>query len=92
MSKSLRNYPDVNEVFDRDGSGNAMRWFLASPFMSGNLIVTVAPRRCPPGAATAVERLRHAGLYAPEIGTWRTDSAPCWTDTSWRSWPNCGMR
>ncbi len=27
MSKSLRNYPDVNEVFDRDGS-DAMRWFL----------------------------------------------------------------
>ena len=25
MSKSLRNYPDVNEVFDRDGS-DAMRW------------------------------------------------------------------
>ena len=31
MSKSLRNYPDVSEVFDRDGS-DAMRWFLlASP-------------------------------------------------------------
>src|SRR5690606_39915307 len=29
MSKSLRNYPDVNEVFDRDGS-DAMRWFLMS--------------------------------------------------------------
>lgn len=27
MSKSKRNYPDVNEVFDRDGS-DAMRWFL----------------------------------------------------------------
>src|SRR5699024_950277 len=27
MSKSLRNYPDVNEVFNRDGS-DAMRWFL----------------------------------------------------------------
>lgn len=26
MSKSLRNYPDVNEVFDRDGA-DAMRWF-----------------------------------------------------------------
>ncbi len=26
MSKSLRNYPDVTEVFDRDGS-DAMRWF-----------------------------------------------------------------
>ncbi|SFB38541.1 Isoleucyl-tRNA synthetase [Amycolatopsis marina] len=41
MSKSLRNYPDVNEVFDRDGS-DAMRWYLmASPILrGGNLIVT----------------------------------------------------
>jgi len=41
MSKSLRNYPDVNEVFHRDGS-DAMRWFLmASPILrGGNLIVT----------------------------------------------------
>ncbi|MGO2110674.1 MAG: isoleucine--tRNA ligase, partial [Pseudoclavibacter sp.] len=29
MSKSLRNYPDVHEVFERDGS-DAMRWFLMS--------------------------------------------------------------
>ncbi|MCL3860263.1 isoleucine--tRNA ligase [Actinotalea sp. K2] len=41
MSKSLRNYPDVNEVFERDGS-DAMRWFLmSSPIMrGGNLVVT----------------------------------------------------
>jgi isoleucyl-tRNA synthetase len=41
MSKSLRNYPDVNEVFDTYGS-DAMRWFLmASPILrGGNLIVT----------------------------------------------------
>ena len=41
MSKSLRNYPDVNEVFDRDGA-DAMRWFLmASPILrGGNLVVT----------------------------------------------------
>ncbi len=41
MSKSLRNYPDVNEVFDRDGS-DAMRWFLmSSPILrGGNLSVT----------------------------------------------------
>jgi isoleucyl-tRNA synthetase len=41
MSKSLRNYPDVNEVFDRDGS-DAMRWFLlsSSVIRGGNLIVT----------------------------------------------------
>ncbi|MEY3624960.1 MAG: hypothetical protein RL696_341, partial [Actinomycetota bacterium] len=35
MSKSLRNYPDVNEVFNRDGS-DAMRWFLmSSPILRG---------------------------------------------------------
>ncbi len=41
MSKSLRNYPDVNEVFDRDGS-DAMRWFLMSSTIlrGGNLSVT----------------------------------------------------
>ncbi|AGW41572.1 isoleucyl-tRNA synthetase [Leifsonia xyli subsp. cynodontis DSM 46306] len=41
MSKSLRNYPDVNDVFDRDGS-DAMRWFLmSSPVLrGGNLVVT----------------------------------------------------
>src|ERR1700761_249392 len=54
MSKSLRNYPDVNEVFDRYGS-DAMRWFLmASPILrGGNLVVTE------PGIKEAV---RHAIL------------------------------
>jgi isoleucyl-tRNA synthetase len=43
MSKSLRNYPDVNEVFDNFGS-DAMRWFLmSSPVLrGGNLVVTEA--------------------------------------------------
>ncbi len=41
MSKSLRNYPDVSEVLDRDGS-DAMRWYLmSSPILrGGNLVVT----------------------------------------------------
>jgi isoleucyl-tRNA synthetase len=41
MSKSLRNYPDVSTVFDRDGA-DAMRWFLmaSSVIRGGNLIVT----------------------------------------------------
>lgn len=43
MSKSLRNYPDVQEVFERDGS-DAMRWFLmSSPILrGGNLSVSEA--------------------------------------------------
>ena len=43
MSKSLRNYPDVQEVFERDGS-DAMRWFLmSSPILrGGNLAVSEA--------------------------------------------------
>jgi isoleucyl-tRNA synthetase len=41
MSKSLKNYPDVSDVFNRDGA-DAMRGFLmSSPILrGGNLIVT----------------------------------------------------
>jgi isoleucyl-tRNA synthetase len=41
MSKSLRNYPDVSEVLDRDGA-DAMRWFLmsSSVIRGGNLVVS----------------------------------------------------
>ena len=78
MSKSLRNYPDVNEVFDRDGS-DAMRWFLmASPILrGGNLIVTEQGIR--DGVRQVLLPLWNAysflALYAPQVGTWRTDSA-----------------
>ena len=78
MSKSLRNYPDVNEVFDRDGS-DAMRWFLmASPILrGGNLIVTEQGIR--EGVRQVLLPLWNAysflALYAPGVGTWRTDSA-----------------
>ena len=43
MSKSLRNYPDVYEVFDTYGA-DAMRWFLcASPVLrGGDMPVTAA--------------------------------------------------
>ena len=41
LSKRLRNYPDLNEMFDRYGA-DAMRWFLlSSPILrGGDLIVT----------------------------------------------------
>ena len=77
MSKSLRNYPDVNEVFDRDGS-DAMRWFLmASPILrGGNLIVTEQGIR--EGVRQVLLPLWNAysflALYAPKVGDWRTDS------------------
>ncbi|GAB3227450.1 isoleucine--tRNA ligase [Mycolicibacterium hippocampi] len=77
MSKSLRNYPDVTEVFDRDGS-DAMRWFLmASPILrGGNLIVTEQGIR--EGVRQVLLPLWNAytflALYAPEKGSWRTDS------------------
>ncbi|MCP9272677.1 isoleucine--tRNA ligase [Mycolicibacterium arenosum] len=77
MSKSLRNYPDVSEVFDRDGS-DAMRWFLmASPILrGGNLVVTEQ------GIREGVRQVQlpiwnaytFLTLYAPQRGRWRTDS------------------
>ena len=78
MSKSRRNYPDVNEVFDRDGS-DAMRWFLmASPILrGGNLVVTEQGIR--EGVRQAVLPLWNTwyflSLYAPRAGEFRTDSA-----------------
>ncbi|GAA3825397.1 isoleucine--tRNA ligase [Amycolatopsis tucumanensis] len=80
MSKSLRNYPDVNEVFDRDGS-DAMRWYLmASPILrGGNLIVTEKGIR--DAVRQAVLPLWNSyyflALYANAEGVegqWRTDS------------------
>jgi isoleucyl-tRNA synthetase len=80
MSKSLRNYPDVNEVFDRDGS-DAMRWFLmSSPVLrGGNLIVTEEGIR--EGVRQVLLPLWSTwyffSLYANASGyeaIWRTDS------------------
>jgi isoleucyl-tRNA synthetase len=80
MSKSLRNYPNVNEVFDRDGS-DAMRWFLmSSPVLrGGNLIVTEEGIR--EGTRQMLLPLWSTwyffSLYANATGhtaTWRTDS------------------
>ncbi|GAF42631.1 MULTISPECIES: isoleucine--tRNA ligase [Rhodococcus] len=78
MSKSKGNYPDVKEVFERDGS-DAMRWFLmSSPILrGGNLVVTEQGIR--EGVRQALLPLWNAWsflqLYAPTSGEWRTDSA-----------------
>jgi len=81
MSKSRRNYPDVNEVFSRDGS-DAMRWFLmASPILrGGNLVVTEQGIR--EGVRQAILPLWNTwyflSLYsdaAGRRGEFRTDSA-----------------
>lgn len=83
MSKSLRNYPDVREVFDRDGS-DAMRWFLmsSSVLRGGNLVVTEEGIRG--GVREFLLPLWNAwyffATYANASGTdgytaeWRTDS------------------
>jgi isoleucyl-tRNA synthetase len=44
MSKSLRNYPDVREMYDKYGS-DAMRWFLmSSPILRGGNLVVDEPK------------------------------------------------
>lgn len=84
MSKSLRNYPDVTDVFDRDGA-DAMRWFLmASPILrGGNLVVTEQGIRdgvrqvmiplwnCWYFFSLYANAARHGAGYS---ATWRTDS------------------
>ena len=80
MSKSRRNYPDVNMVFDRDGS-DAMRWFLMdSPILRGGNLV-VAERGIQEGIRQALLPLWNSyyflGLYANADrveGQRRTDS------------------
>jgi isoleucyl-tRNA synthetase len=80
MSKSRRNYPDVNEVFSRDGS-DAMRWFLmSSPILRGGDLV-VTERGIRDAVRQAVLPLWNTwyflALYANAEGvegTWRTDS------------------
>lgn len=77
MSKSKGNYPNVNEVFDRDGS-DAMRWFLmSSPILrGGNLIVTEQGIR--EGVRQALLPMWNAytflQLYSAEPAQWSTGS------------------
>ena len=97
MSKSLRNYPDVYEVFDRDGA-DAMRWFLMSQpdparrqpdrHRAGH------PRLGAPGADPAVEQLvlllavrqRRRGVRR---AAWRDRLAP--TRSTATCWPSCAQ-
>jgi len=80
MSKSRKNYPDVNAVFERDGS-DAMRWFLmSSPILRGGDLV-VTERGIRDAVRQAVLPLWNTwyflALYANAEGvegTWRTDS------------------
>lgn len=77
MSKSRQNYPNVNEVFDRDGS-DAMRWFLmSSPILrGGNLIVTEQGIR--EGVRQALLPMWNAysflQLYSSKPAEWSVDS------------------
>ncbi|MCS4536205.1 isoleucine--tRNA ligase [Corynebacterium sp. HS2168-gen11] len=77
MSKSKGNYPNVNEVFNRDGS-DAMRWFLmSSPILrGGNLIVTEQGIR--EGVRQALLPMWNAysflQLYSSKPATWSVDS------------------
>ncbi len=90
MSKSLRNYPDVSEVFDRDGS-DAMRWFLmaSSVIRGGNLVVTeegirgggAAVRCCRCGAPITSSRSTRMPTDTPQRGA---PTRPiCSTATCW---------
>ncbi|HAA79467.1 MAG TPA: isoleucine--tRNA ligase, partial [Microbacteriaceae bacterium] len=79
MSKSLRNYPDVSEVFERDGA-DAMRWFLlsSSVIRGGNLVVTEEGIRegvrafLLPFWSTYYFLSLYIGDHEPQ---WRTDSS-----------------
>ena len=97
MSKSLRNYPDVNEVFDTYGS-DAMRWFLmASPILRGG---EPRGRRARPSATPSARRSCRCGTRttssrctptrSPTRPTVDRQRATCWTATSWRR-PACSQ-
>jgi len=78
MSKKTKNYPDVNDVFNRDGS-DAMRWFLmSSPVLRGGTL-SVTDKAVTDGMRSAMLPLWNAycfyRLYSVKhTPTWRTDS------------------
>ncbi|MBD8024569.1 isoleucine--tRNA ligase [Microbacterium gallinarum] len=81
MSKSLQNYPDVSEVFDRDGS-DAMRWFLmaSSVLRGGNLVVTEEGIRA--GVREFMLPLWNAWYF---FATYANASGPDGYEASWRT-------
>lgn len=81
MSKSLRNYPDVSEVFDRDGS-DAMRWFLMSSSIlrGGNLSVTEEGIRA--GVREFVLPLWNAWYF---FATYANAATPGGYEAQWRT-------
>ncbi|RZI91790.1 MAG: isoleucine--tRNA ligase, partial [Microbacterium sp.] len=88
MSKSLRNYPDVSEVFDRDGS-DAMRWFLmgSSVLRGGNLVVTEEGIRA--GVREFLLPLWNAwyffATYANAATAGQADADPAGYEARWRT-------
>lgn len=81
MSKSLRNYPDVSEVLDRDGS-DAMRWFLmsSSVLRGGNLAVTEEGIRS--GVREFLLPLWNSWYF---FATYANASGPDGYEASWRT-------
>ncbi len=81
MSKSLRNYPDVSEVLDRDGS-DAMRWFLmsSSVLRGGNLAVTEEGIRA--GVREFLLPLWNSWYF---FATYANASGPDGYEASWRT-------
>ena len=78
MSKSLRNYPDVvGGVRPRRLRCHAVvPDGLADPARrQPDRHRAGYPRRCAPGAAPVWNAYTFLTLYAPKVGTWRTDSA-----------------
>src|SRR5690625_6963406 len=56
MSKSLRNYPDVREMYDAYGA-DAMRWFLmSSPILRAGTLFWTEPRTPAPSRQTCRPR------------------------------------
>jgi len=79
MSKKTKNYPDVNDVFNRDGS-DAMRWFLMSSSVLRGGTLSVTDKAVTDGMRDVMLPLWNTysfyRLYADgHTPQWRTNSA-----------------